>query len=288
MKKRILSIALLLIAMRTLAEPIQHELSGYGMFGLSSLSYAGREYRHGLGGGGGVGYAVFFNETWGLTLGVEAATFSTSLRNEQLEWRDVQQYRYGGVTEEMHLISIYANYREELSALYLHVPLMAQLHISVNQRYAFYAAAGVKLGLALRDSYAVSIESLTTIGYFPETDQTFADMPNHGFSTRNNLTTSGSLGLKVDLSPTVEAGLRSRLSERMALYAGFYLTYGLLNVLPDADFAAPLQPGSSILASELHLLSAGVKLKFAFSLSRKKCRCGCNCSEYKLPYRTWH
>jgi hypothetical protein len=270
---------------------LRHEISVYGTFGYSFLSgrYAGdvffSEKDFGkLGGGGGVGYTFFFHPQWGVTIGAEVAFFNAAVRGEKITESTAETYSYGGVTEPMSFNSTMENYEETQRATYVHVPLLLQFQTA--GRHKFFMSAGAKVGFAFSGDYEAAVADLTTSGYFPESAQTFTNMPNRGFTTVQKTTYTGTVDFGLDVSLAAELGVRWALGKHVALYTGFYLDYGLLNVAQEktttglvgyqsatpSEFAysgvlTAQQPSTgAAYADEVNLFSTGIKIRLAFVL----------------------
>lgn len=280
MKKHLILLASALIiplfSLAQLQAVSRHELSVFGMLGLTSLKHD--KNKGNLGGGGGVAYAYLRNDRWSFVGGVEYASFSSSYSSDNFVRQDKQQYSYNGAVEEMYLISSYVGYKEKLTARYLHVPLMVRFQrpIRYDSKTKLYIAAGVKLGAALKSGYEITAKNLTLSGYFPKTDQTFIDMPNHGFDS-NNYAISNDLSLGFNAALGAEIGLRHLINKRVALYTGIYADYGLLNVASSAsdnEATQPtLQPNNSFQADKISLQAVGVKVQLSFDLTKQPCNC---------------
>jgi hypothetical protein len=270
---------------------LRHEISIYGTYGCSLLSgsYAGdvflSEKDFGkLSGGGGVAYTFFFHPKWGITTGAEIAFFNATARSEKMDESTAETYSYNGVTEPMTFNSTMEDYEETQRATYIHIPLLLQFQTA--GRHKLYMAAGAKVGFAFSGEYETSAANLTTNGYLPTSAQTFTNMPNHGFTTVQNLTYTGTVDFGLDVSLAAEMGTRWAMGKHIALYTGVYLDYGLLNVAQKTTTTGlvdyrPTTPSefaySSVLVAQqpstgaayvdkVSLFSAGIKMRLTFVL----------------------
>jgi hypothetical protein len=186
----------------------------------------------GLGGGVGLGYTYFISAQVGISTGLEFSLSSTTVTadkfHDEYKLLFVQQ---GREEEDMILISNYDGYKEKQSATYLHIPVMARFQTTAKNK--FYTAAGFKLGFALSGSSDATVKSLTASGHFPQTDVTIYDEDQHGLTIYPNVSYPDDLSLGFDLSLAVEAGMRWELTEKLGLYTGAFLDYGVLNILPE-------------------------------------------------------
>lgn len=305
--KRIQLITAILILFATVLQAqdekplsVRHEFSIYGMTGFSGLQYdlnpvaipanAGRTYSAGndLTGGVGIGYTYSFSPKLGLVTGVELASFATTTNVENLSGRSPEGYSYGGRKEEMFFLSEISRYKETQSSSYIHIPLLLEYRIQgEDEKYRWFFAAGTKLGFPLSGQYKAKADKLTTSGYFPETAQTFHDMPEHGFLSIFNPSWDGTQKQGFNVALSAEAGLRISLSDKWRhwrLYTGVYVDYGLTNVSPPKTNAALVayqnntpevfaynsiitakQPDTGVIyVDKINLIAIGVKMKLGF------------------------
>jgi outer membrane protein OmpA-like peptidoglycan-associated protein len=187
----------------------------------------------------------------------------------------------------------YSNYRETQRAVYLNVPLMGQWNTHGFSEYIdFYAQAGFKLGFAVDGSYSLTAGKLVNSGDLDILmGHPFTDMPEHNFIEEVGPNYDGSLSFGFNLALSAEAGVKWRLAERLWVYTGLFIDYGLLNIAPSAsgtliDVSTVNLPAdltyNSMLASQpvagsnftesVHLLFAGVNVRLAFGNSPKKAK----------------
>jgi hypothetical protein len=283
--KHYILLAAIFLSVSLVSVQAQHEVSIYGADGLSALQYTTTQGKvdPGTGGFSGIGYSYIFSPKWGINTGLEAALYSASWKANELTGSSREVYDYGGRREDMFFNATYRNYREKQRAMYLQIPLMLQFCFSEGN--TFYAAAGVKAGIALSGSSKITADELITSAYFPETQQTFTGMPEYGYTTKTPFAYSPKYDMGFNLSLSAEAGYRLKLGGKTALYAGLYVDYGVLNVLPSqkngalvyrptgdlTDFSynsilkAANQDGENQV-DKLNLFSVGVKFKFAFKM----------------------
>jgi hypothetical protein len=214
----------------------RHEISIYGTIGRAALwihsdniSFPKKLFDEAI--GGGVGYTFFFHRHWGIATGAEVAFFHANEYRSEISESTLETYSYGGVTEPMYFNSTLKSYQETQRATYIHVPLMLQFQTA--GRHKFYVAAGAKAGLALSGKYETTVANLETSGYFPESDQTFTNMPSRGFTTVQKPSWTGTIDFGLNVSAAAEVGARWAMGKQMALYTGVYLDYGLLDVAPE-------------------------------------------------------
>lgn len=240
----------------------------------------------GLGGTLGVGYTAFFSRSVGLSFGLEADLYGSSLNIGSLS-REYLIPTPPDLEGNFFLQSVYSGIEEKQHAVFLQVPLMLQFQQPVSKKSFFYLAAGAKAGFAVWQTWSQTVETLTTTGYSDYTRQPFSDMPNHGFETKTGSEESGNLKFDSPVMLALEVGFKWKTSNKNAIYTGVYVDYGLTDIVkPDAkklieynssDPANPIR--NSVLQSELlnssqgvKPFAVGVKLRIAFGRGEKKKR----------------
>ena len=286
----IASMAAPAMAQKETREPFQrHEISIHGTLSWSFLSsyYGGEsfngQYSDKLSGGGGVGYTFFFHRHWGIATGAEMAFFYTAIDDREITESTPGTYSYGGVTEPMYFNSTLKDFKETRQVAYISIPLLLQFQTA--GRHKFYMAAGAKAGLAVSGKYEAAVDNLTTSGYFPESGQTFTNMPNRGFTTLRNSSWTGAIDFGLNISASVETGVRWSMGKHVAFYTGVYLDYGLLDVSPKKTekdlvsyqpatptefvythtLAACRSSSGEAYVKEVTLFSVGIKVRLAFA-----------------------
>lgn len=207
-------------------EKPRNELSIWGQGGFSSLYYNMSEgsFRMGGGLGGGLGYTAFFSKHWGFTFGAEVMSYRGKAKLDDFS----DSYDYTDSTEGLFVFNYnYKNYEEVQKALYLNIPLMFQYQ--GNGKHKFFFAIGGKIGIPLSGSFKSSADELKTSGTFDYEGVIYENIGVHDFSTYQ-MVKSDDLKLKVAGMLSAETGIKWRLGERMSLYTGVFVDYGLNNV----------------------------------------------------------
>jgi hypothetical protein len=295
MKKILSSFAIVLLTAATLSA--QHEFSIYGAAGSSYISYTlnaaaippgnGMVYSDGnsLQSGVGLGYTYSLTPQWGLVSGLEIKYFTTTVDINSLDDRTKELYSYDGRTEDMYFNSLLYGFNERQRVTRLQIPLLAEYRFfAIGDDFVWFVAAGAKLGFNLSGKYEATANRLTTTGYFPESEQTLQNMPEHGFADRNNLSWSDKLNdFGFNLSFTAETGARWPVTQRLGIYAGIYFDYGyasvpakletgIVNYQPDnrntfaynSILTSARQISGERFIDKINLVSIGVKLKIGW------------------------
>jgi len=268
----------------------QHEVSVYGTAGASKLNMNisdGTTGGSSFSGGAGLSYTLSLNPKWGLTTGVELASFSTTIDVENISESSQFNYSYDGRTEAMTFKSELRGYQEAVKATYLQIPLMAQFSLPAMTKHKWYAAAGVKLGFAISGNYETTAKSFVTSGYFPRTEETLTDIPQHGFVNLSNQSWTGDTDFGFNLSLAIETGFRWTLADSWGIYTGVFVDYGLTDVSDGVKNKKIVQyenakipetfsynsiisstQTSSVFVDKINLFSVGLKVKIAFGKSK--------------------
>ena len=295
----------------------QNEAGVYVFGGLSALQYSlsSGSVSARFGGGAGGSYAYFFNDYLALVTGFEAGTFSSSLSGDTILSGKHERHTDNIRPQEMILNGKYENYQETQTAVYGHIPVMAQLLIPAMKAHNFYVAAGVKLGVAFYGLYQTSFSRVTVSAYLPLADLNIVEVPQLGFITRSNVANmydvNGSVPFGINLAGAAEAGIRWALEDGAALYTGIYLDYGILDIqktrgislitsgktanifeyhsilesryqqqaaYPSTTAASPVVTQNYV--AGVRLAAVGIKVKLAFNASAipivtRSVQCGC-------------
>jgi hypothetical protein len=270
MKNIYILICFLLTSIVSVAQ--SHEFSIYAGGGLSNLSYtlAGGDVSGGIGGGAGAGYTYNISVHFGITTGVGFALYGGKATSRVLSG---QYNTPDDAGDDFRFSYSVAGYEEKQSAAMVTIPLMLQYGTGGNSM-SFVLAGGVKLGLPMSAKTTITPGSITTSGHYAYENRTYTDLPQYGFVTDQSGSVTKSdieLGLTTILS--LEAGLRFSLSDKLGLYTGLFLDYGLNSIQKINDrHVVEYQPSNpsqfkynSILntgmVDKINLMSVGIKVK---------------------------
>ena len=227
----IITVTLLYFCAGILQAQSQNEFTVSLGAGSSALKYQMNnvDSKSGFGWQFGAGYSHFFSRSIGISLGLEAAMFGSSINMKNISFE--QQIKtppglYGSFLFQTN----YAGLEEKQTAIMFQVPIMLQFQFPVSEKSFFFLGTGVKVGFPVSSKWKQDISSLVTSGYSDYTNQHYENMPNHGFSTYSGLNPSGTLELKSAVSLALEGGLKLNIGERKYLYTGLFLDYGLSDI----------------------------------------------------------
>jgi outer membrane protein OmpA-like peptidoglycan-associated protein len=225
----------------------------------------------------GVAYTYFFNSLWGIGTGAGIKLLTGKYELPSLT--DAFQSNDG--TDAFEYRFSLNKYSEKQQALSLTIPLMVHF-----QSGKFYAALGGKVALPLSANYKNDLDELQAAGYYAHDDLLLNDPAFMGFGTFSKLSNKADLSLKTAFFVSAEVGLKWRLSDKLYLYTGLFVDYGLNNIrknetaktLIEYNYAtADAYLPNSILASgvdnkafvdKIMPLSAGIKLNLAFVVGK--------------------
>lgn len=276
MKKRIISLLSCLSAIYNIAAQTQ-PANEFGIWlggGSHSLKYSIEQggVKSGFGGGLGLGYSRFFSRYIGVSLGLEADLYGSSLSINNLH-TEYQIQTPPGLSGNFWLYADNQRIEEKQRAVFLQLPVMLQLQAPLGSASFFYIGAGAKVGFTASKTWSQTIGTLTTTGFSDYTNQTYTNMPNHGFETKNGSQASGSLTLGSPVMMALEGGFKWIVSDIKLLYTGIYIDYGLTDLykpesknLLEYNSSSPANYGrNSILQTALTNSSQGIKT-FAIGL----------------------
>lgn len=198
-----------------------------------------------------VGYTYFFNENWGIGLGVGLQHIAAKALLDFNGQTEVTEPGYYGADPARTYTMFFkgTDFTEKQSIWAIEVPLTAQYEYRFgNKRNGIYANLGIKgyFPIKARTSYSSETGSLTLTGeedeinVFWNTDVEghFGVLPLSAKSTLTKLRPS--VDIQADLGGIIG------LSRRTDLYLGVYCSYGFLNILPKEAVDYVSMDGSQI------------------------------------------
>ena len=198
-------------------------------------------------------YAYFFNEHWGLGLGV---TLSDIHARATMDFdKVILQFPDNEFNNDQTYYDKYFVGRgvvEKQNVLALEIPLQAQFEWKFNEKIGIYAALGVKAYLPLRArNFGNGTGTLTTSGYEEYTDALYHDMDNHfdtytyskqggpniGMASKYNPTNAEAkearkYRMRASVDLTADFGALFTMTPKADFYLGAYCGVGFLDILP--------------------------------------------------------
>lgn len=246
--------------------------------GLNSMLYqpVNGQQQLGFGFDAGLFYGRFFNQTVGLSLGLN---YTWANAYALYNWNEVTN----GLTHASNpnvpynLTTGFNNWKERQNVGVLSIPVELLLRKQLNDRAAFIAGLGVSVDFPIHGTYSPKAGDYSTTGVFPSLgNYTISNMPEHGFNTYTDIPNPkmGNLA-KVGASALCDLGFRMALNDNWGLYLGVYAAYGFTNLLKEAktDPMVLINDQNTITyrgtfecneTAKANLLRAGIKLVIDF------------------------
>lgn len=215
-------------------------------------------------------YSYFFAPQWGVQAGIGLQSFNALSTLNYISGSTVVDM--DGDSYEFR--SNYNNWQEKQDAFFFDIPVVLQYRHSISKKIGIIASVGGKISFPVSAGYKTSGGTLTTTGYYSQWDVELSDMPQHGFSTFTDF--KGNLSLKPAYMGIVDLGGLYKISEKIELYLGGYLNYGLNNLItqgtklmyqPDGVYNGVF---ASTQTSEVKPISFGLKVGVYLRLSKNK------------------
>jgi hypothetical protein len=209
-----------------------HEFSVWGAGGVSQLydkPAFGKREKYSFGDAFGLAYSYFFNEHWGILLGGEIA-FYNSLINVDNFSDNYDIYDIDGQLVNYRILL--KDYKEKQRLLNVNIPLQFQYQTPLyGGEHRFFASLGFKLGIPLSGSYEVTNANFQTTGYYYDWDQILTLQRDLGYGTNSGEKVKNDLDFDLSYIGTAELGVKWKLNRRLSLYTGFYVDYGINNLI---------------------------------------------------------
>ncbi|MDR2731968.1 MAG: OmpA family protein [Fibromonadaceae bacterium] len=244
-----------------------HELSVHAYMGASKIDYpdvGGTKFSPGF--GAAITYNFFFFPQWSILVGggihlfnnrvpVKEPDFSSDKYGPVENVRDDDDKGLDGEGFDDREYSTYSifyrfgSYTETQWSLMFMVPIMLQYQSNETRNKAFYYGLGVKLGFPFAGSYEGKVGSAELCGwptFFGDAPATYdkciaegglADNENPmqsgantGFGDFGRITSNSRLKLGTAFFAAMEAGVKWRIYNKLAVYTGFWMDWALNDV----------------------------------------------------------
>jgi len=175
----------------------------------------------------GAGYHFFFNPQWGIGTGANFATYNGGISIADYATHQATTNNLTGDALDF-MVSV-PNYKEIHQAMMATIPLMLQFQSTGNT--IIYAAFGGKAGIPLSANNKAN-GRITSSGFYPIYNVTYDNLPEYGFVTNQAIPKDNTdIDMKTVFMASAELGVKRLLVNKMNLYLGLYLDYGLNDVL---------------------------------------------------------
>ncbi len=194
-------------------------------------------------------YAYFFNEHWGLGLGVSVSDiFAKGTMNVEKtipQYEPDQEFNNGTTLYDLYIKG--NDIKERQNVLALEIPLQAQFEWKFNQKVGIYAALGLKAYIPLyaRNRGDKDQGTWTSKGYEEYTDCWYT-CENHFPTGSYSLEGGSNIGMasnkvakeyrmRASLDMIADFGALFTMSPKADFYVGAYCGVGFLNILPKTE-----------------------------------------------------
>jgi OmpA-OmpF porin, OOP family len=230
MKKQIIIGLSLLVCMLLKAQDPESYLHFNIGCGLHNLSYNlndGTKQNARIGYTVNAAYSYFFSSHWGVQSGVGIQTISgLSTLNYQSSISAVD-----GESRTYDFRTNYKNWEEKQNAIFIDIPLVMQYRHRINEKIGIIGSLGGKVAIPIYQKFeSTGNGEIVTTGYYSEWNTELSDLPKYGFTTIKDVP-KGNLSLKISYMAIADFGGLLNLSDKLDLYVGAYLNYGLNNIL---------------------------------------------------------
>jgi len=171
--------SILTCSMAAAQDFIRHEFSvntGGGISGFQSRPTLGKDYWKSAC-TVGLGYHYLFNQQWSIGTGTNLAVYNGNI---SIKNYNQQQVATNTATDNtFNFLVSSSDYKETQRVMTITIPLMAQYQYPFEEKTAFYAALGFKMGIPV-SAKSRSKGAFTTKGYYPNLNITYEDFPDYG------------------------------------------------------------------------------------------------------------
>lgn len=183
-----------------------------------------------------LGYSYFFNQHWGIGLGVGLsnvyAKAKLNLNGSTVDAAGSDYVPEGHVVTNYDLIYRTDNLFEKQLIYAIEVPLTAQFEWRFNDKIGLWADMGVKGYFPFANQSTISDGLLRTIGYDEYFDVVWQDMEQHGFSSYPLEAAKGKTKLRCSVDFQTDFGAIFALNNKVDFYTGLFCSIGFLDILP--------------------------------------------------------
>ncbi|WP_313383402.1 OmpA family protein [Chishuiella sp.] len=226
-----------------------------------------------IGGKVGVGYNYFLHSNWSVVTGVEFSFFRNTIR---LNDKIIRTYQVDSEGDAFEYRVQTKGYQEKNRFYGVSIPLMVQYH--TNGTTQLYINAGGKVVFPFSQKSTINVNEIKTSGYYEDFNVELTNLPQHGFGTLTDWKAKNSTKLKTGFTLSAETGVSFKLSEKVRLYTGVYLDYGLNDMVKPVSTNSSLVNyeaekmtqlangvlGSSNMINQSKLLAYGIQVRFGF------------------------
>ncbi|MGL2995012.1 outer membrane beta-barrel protein [Flavobacterium sp. TSSA_36] len=123
------------------------------------------------------------------------------------------------------------NYRERQTLHALQIPLFVQYKSNNNNGIAFNFRAGAKYFLPINYKIKATADDVKGSAYYPDVNLTIDDLPEYGFGSQTNYSSSGKYKTKGIIMSVFELGFTFDMGSKHSLYTAMFLENGYGSIL---------------------------------------------------------
>jgi len=251
------------------------ELNGTASVGMFGLNYSPANGSHFNGPGLrlGIGGGFFINPSWGITTGINIATyttFSTISAGTSYAYTayDSDGYPYS------HQVKVDSKIHESDIVYELELPVMLNYRHYLPSGNAWYVAGGLKMSTPIAGHYLVTSGTVTSTGKYVNQNVTLSNLPWLGFTTTDLSQSTGIISMKKSYIASFEVGYLKKLKNTTFVTLSAFGDYGINNLRHDMGAAWLVYPTSqysgipgSNTVNFVRLMSFGVKASWHVNIS---------------------
>lgn len=231
----------------------------------------------------GVHYSRFFNELFGMDVGLQYSYLNSTAAYD--EWTQTTEGLTHASNPFLHynLITRYNNWIESQKIGVFSVPVEVLFRKVFNDNWSIKGGVGLSIDIPIMGRYVSRGGTYTNSGLFPSLgNYEICNMPEHGFGTYST-TFDATIHnhSRIGVSVIGDFGARVAINDNWGMYVGLYVGYGLTNYLAEAkadEMVMINKVDPSIIeyrgtfdsneTRNVHLLRCGFKLAFDFGWPR--------------------
>lgn len=224
-----------------------------------------------LGNAFNLGYYYFFTPQFGFHTGFGIKIFNNTCK---LNYGDtIPTVDIEGKTFDFRIK--YDNWIETQTLTALQIPIAFQFKQKLNSKIGINATLGLQVFTPLSSQFQTTGGSITTKGYYKETNVELHSIPAHDFLTSKNSQKGIISNINTSFCTYTALGISIKLIDKVDLYLGGYFEYGLNNSIEEGKLQVYEYNGTyngllnSDKVSELKPINYGANIGFIYDLSPK-------------------
>ncbi|WP_269236779.1 outer membrane beta-barrel protein [Flavobacterium flavigenum] len=183
-----------------------------------------------LGGAVKAGYIYSLNTHFGIGAGLEFSQYKQEVSLSQ-PTATLSNFEVDASTSAFVYNVTTNNYIEKQTLHALQIPLFVQYKTNINKGIDFNFRAGAKYFLPVKYKIKATADYVNGSAYYPDVNLTIDNLPEYGFGSQDNYSSSGEYKTKGILMSSFELGFTFDMGKKNSLYAAMYLESGYGTIL---------------------------------------------------------